>query len=301
MGGPTRPAGTRSSGDVSRAAPTASPPSIVHVEVDGERRCGQWVDARDLGVGARTLADAVRDSASGGGVVVRCPAPGPLFERVAAIAPDASIELRPALATVARRRGRESPEEPKLAAVRAELAELSVDDCDAAAARRAVARAGDAERELDERVATLRGRLQERVEGDEIESTLRDAVTELSEVRTERIAAEQRLERERERARDVRDRRERRLELQDRERNLERAVRSDLAEAVYPAFLDALASVPGRARPGDSPSAFRGDDITAALALARLSPSAAPIVLGVDRFASPAAAARRLGRPVLRV
>jgi len=43
------------------------------------------------------------------------------------------------------------------------------------------------------------------------------------------------------------------------------------------------------------------DDATAALALARLSSSAAPVVLGVDRFASPAVAARRLRRPVLRV
>lgn len=300
MGGPTQPGGTQSSGDVSRTAATA-PPSIVHVEVDGERRCGQWVDARDFDVDARTLADAVRDSASDGDAVVRCPAPGPLFEHVGAIVPDASLELRPALATVARRRGRESPKESELAAVRAELAGLSVDARDAAATRRAVAQAGDAERELSERVATLRGRLRERAEGDEIEATLREAVAELSEVRTERIAAEQRLERERERARAVRDRRERRLELQDRERNLERAVRSDLAEAVYPAFVDALSSVPGRARPGDSPSAFRGDGVAAALALARLSTSAAPVVLGVDRFGSPADAARRLGRPILRV
>ncbi len=291
-----------------RARSDAAPPAIVHVEIGCERRCGQWVDAREFDVGVNQLVDAVRRSRSTADVVVRCPDPGPAFEHVGAITFDADIELRSALAVVARRRGHESPREAELVAVREELAELSVDDCDAAAARRAVANAGDAERELSERVATLRGRLQERETDDEqsessddLAAALDDAVAELSEVRTDRIAAQQRLARERKRARDVRNRRERRLELQDRERNLERAVREDLAEAVYPAFVDALAGVPGSARPGDSPSAFRGDDVTAALALARLAPSAAPVVLGVDRFASPAVAARRLRRPVLRV
>lgn len=283
-----------------RALSDAAPPAIVHVEIGGERRCGQWIDLREFGVDAERVAAAVRGSESTE-AAVRCPEPGPQFERVGAITPDVTVELRPALATVARRRGHESARESELTAVREELAALSVDARDASAARRAVADAGDAECELAERVATLRGRLQERGESDELAARLDDVVTELSEVRTERIAAEQRLARERERARELRTRRERRLELQDRERNLERAVRADLAAAVYSAFADALAAVPGPAHPGDSPSAFRGDDADAALALARLSPSAAPVVLGVDRFASPAAAARRLGRPVLRV
>ncbi|GAA0667856.1 hypothetical protein [Natronoarchaeum mannanilyticum] len=284
-----------------RALFDAAPPAIVHVEIGGDDRCGQWVDLREHGVDADRLAAVVRGSESASKIAVRCPDPGPLFEHVGAITPDATVELRSALATVARRRGHESAKESELTAVREKLAALSLDDCDATAARRAVADAGDAERELAERVATLRGRLRERGESDELSAQLDDAVAELSEVRTGRIAAEQRLARERERARELRTRRERRLELQDRERNLERAVRADLAAAVYPAFADALAAVPGPARPGDSPSAFRGDDADAALALARLSPSPAPVVLGVDRFASPATAARRLGRPVLRV
>lgn len=284
-----------------RAFSEAAPPAVVHVEIGGERRCGQWVDLRDLGVDADGVVDAVRGSRSKAGVTIRCPEPGPLFERVGAITPGATVELRPALAAVARQRGYESPREAELAAVSEELDTLAVDDCDTTTARRAVADAGDAERELDERVATLRGRLQESAESDELAAALDDAIAELAEIRTERIAAEQRLSRERQRARETRDRRERRLELQDRERNLERAVRADLAETVYPAFVDALAAVPGSARPGESPSAFRGDDVAAALALTQLSASAAPVVLGVDRFASPAAAARRLGRPVLRV
>ncbi len=284
-----------------RAPPEAAPPAIVHVEIGDERRCGQWVDLREFGVDAERLAAVVRGSESASKISVHCSEPGPLFERAGTITPDVTVELRPALATVARQRGLESARESELTAVREELAALSPDARDATAARREVASAGDAERKLAERVATLRGRLQERDGSDELAARLDDAVTELSEVRTERIAAEERLARDRDRARELRNRRERRLELQDRERNLERAIRADLAAAVYPAFAEVLATVPGPARPGDSAAAFRGDAVTAALALARLSPSTAPIVLGVDRFASSATAARLLGRPVLRV
>ncbi|SNZ14849.1 hypothetical protein SAMN06269185_2276 [Natronoarchaeum philippinense] len=282
-------------------------PALVHVEIGDTRRCGQWIDLRDLGVDAEHIAAAIRDSspdsASGADAasapVVRGPTPGPLWESIGTVRPETTIDLRSALVTSAKLHGHESPHASELVTVREELAALSVDGCDAAAARRAVAAAGDAERELDERVATLRGRLQERPESDEIAQSLDDAVQELSERRTERIAAEQRLERKRERARTLRNRRGRRLQLQDRERNLERAVRADLVESIYPTFLDALGAIPGTTAGVSDPTKQAGAD--AALALARLSPDPSPVVLGVDRFPSPATAARWLGRPVLRV
>ena len=288
---------------------TGDVPPVVHVAVGERRRCGQYVDLRDVDVGPDAVAAAVRGRGDGDGeggrVEIRCPAPGPVFEHCGVIGSDRTLDLRPAVAAVARSRGHESPRADDLAAVRAELAAASPPEHDAADARRAVARAGDAEAELAERVATLRGALRARresgAETDDATRALEAAVADLAEVRTERIAAEQRLDRARERARTVRDRRERRLELQDRERNLERAVRRDLADAAYPAFAEAVAAVPGEARPGDSVREYDGDDVTAALALARAAASPAPVVLAVDRFASPATAARRLGRPVLRV
>lgn len=285
-----------------------APPPVVHVGVGDERRCGQWVDLRDVGVDADAVAAAVRERGRGRRrqLEVRCPRPGPLFDRAGVIASDARLDLRAALATVARRRGHESPRRSDLAAVRSDLDALAPPRVDAEDARRAVANAGDAEAELAERVAALRGALRARRRcGDDgvadVEEALEDAVASLADVRTERIAAEQRLDRRRKRARAARDRRERRLELQDAERNLERAVRRDLAAAVYPAFADAVAAVPGDARPGDAVDEYEGDDATAALALARMSGAPAPVVLAVDRFPSPAAAARRLGRAVLRV
>ena len=282
---------------------TGDTPPVVHVSVGEERRCGQYVDLRGADVDPGAVAAAVRGR--GGAVEIRAPAPGRPFEYFGVIGPDRTLDLQAALAAVARRRGHESSRASELAAVRAELDALSASEHDAADARRAVARAGDAEAELAERVATLRGTLRARRESgagvDDVADALESAVAELAEVRTERIAAEQRLGRARERGRAVRDRRERRLELQDRERNLERAVRRDLADAAYPAFVEAAGEVPGEARPGASVVEYDGDDATAALALARMTASPAPVVLAVDRFASPAAAARRLGRPVLRV
>jgi hypothetical protein len=286
-----------------RTAGRGGPPPVVNVAVDDERRCGQYVDLRDADVDPSAVAAAVRGRQSA--VVVRCPAPGPAFEHVGVIRPDTDVDLRRALAAVARVLGNESPRNPDLAAVRAELVSLSPPRCDVSAARRAVADAGDAEQKLAERVAALRGEVRtlrdRNADATVAEAALESAVADLAEVRSERIAAEQRLDRERAQARKVRDRRERRLALQDRERNLERAVRRDLVEAVYPAFAEAVRSVPGDARPADAVGEYEGDDLTAVLALARLSPSPAPVVLALERFASPAQAARRLGRPVLRV
>jgi hypothetical protein len=133
------------------------------------------------------------------------------------------------------------------------------------------------------------------------EAELATATRELSETETERIAAEQALERARDRAETAHDRREKRLRLRDRKANLERAARDHLARQVHAEFRDAVAAIPGEGSAGTRPGAFEGDDATAALAVARVADLDAPLVLAVDRFASATAAADRLDAPVLHV
>ena len=66
-----------------RARSDAAPPAIVHVEIGCERRCGQWVDAREFDVGVNQLVDAVRRSRSTADVVVRSVETSPCGEGAA--------------------------------------------------------------------------------------------------------------------------------------------------------------------------------------------------------------------------
>jgi hypothetical protein len=308
---------------------------------------------------ATTVVEAVRADGPVDGVRVDCPDPGPAFEHVGHLRPEPSTSLRAALAAAARSRGDEPPEADALAAAREELASHDVPTVDVAAAERRVAAAGEAERELRERVAALRGRVQALREtadhreptgagngteagagngdddrpgtadggrgraldrgrdggsdaatgtsGDavdpvaEAEVAYRDAIRELTEAETERIAAQQRLEGLRERIRTARDARRRRLELQDRVANLERAARESLAGLVYEEFAAAVASMPGDGDPGDAPGEFEGDPATARLAVARVADLDAPIVDALGRFPDVRTAARRLDAAVIRL
>lgn len=275
----------------------------IRVAYDGGRESGRAVDLSGEEVTPDAVVAAIRSN--GSSVTVDCPEPSALHEDVGVVRPGMDVSLRRLLATVARRRGYESTRADELAAVREELSNLSPPPVDTEAARRRVARAGRAEAELDERVAALRGEIRALADRDVDAATERDelasVIEELSGVRTRRIAAEQALSSAREEGRNARDRRERRLQLQDRERNIERAVRRELANAVYDEFTAAVREVPGSARLGSDVTAFDGESITAALGVVRLSAMRAPVVLSCDRFSSPTVAARRLGVPVVTV
>lgn len=274
----------------------------VRVEVDGAVHTGNAVDLRDAAVTAGDLLEAIRDPSDES---VSSPEPGPVHDHVGLVRPGMALSLPTAIADAARSTGETAPQDDDLAAVRAELASLDPPGVDLAAARRRVSVAGADEAALREAVARLRGELDARrdVGADDagVATDLRDAVRRLSEVETERLAAEQALDRARERARAARTARGRRLHLQDRERNLARAARQHLVDEQYDAFATAVEAVPGRADPGGGPDEFAGDDVTAALGVVRLADLDAPVVLACDRFADAAAAHACLDAPVLKV
>ena len=273
------------------------------VRVDGRQFEGDAIDIP--GDDPRRIARAVADE-SVAGVTVEAPDPGAVVREVSPVTPGVSLSVGTALAAAARSRGHEAPQDEALARVRDELASLDAESVDAAPARRRVAEVDDRERELHERVAELRGRLaahREREEGPpaDLEKRLRASITELTEVRTERLAAEEAVECAERRARRARDQRERRLGLVDRRDNLRRAAREHLIGQVGEAFVDAVHAVPGPdPDPGVGPRAVP-DDVSAALATVRLATVSAPVVVACDRFRSAEAAATTLSAPAIRL
>jgi hypothetical protein len=279
------------------------------VTVDGRAHRGHAIELT-AEVCAREVVAAVRGGDSrddpGGGdgsgsVVVDCPEQGAVHERIGLITPDSAVRVRRALVAAARSRGLASPVADELAAVRESLADLSIPDADPESARQRVADVTDEERRLDERAATVRGRVQalSEVGADttEAQAELDSVMESLSAVRTERIAAEQALARERERAMQARRERERRLRLRDRHDNLQRQARSALVDRLRGEYADAVRSVPGPT-PADP---FDADAVTAALAVGRLADCRAPLVLDCDRFPDAATAADWLDAPVVRL
>lgn len=213
------------------------------------------------------------------------PAPSP--ETVLGRVPTGT-SLHRELAAAARSRGRESSVRGECLELREAIEAIEVEPVDLAAARRRVAAASGEEDRLRERVAALRGDVRARrsVEAETSESLadLEAAAAELSTAQTERIAAEQALERARERAAVARDERDRRLELQDRLRNRQREARRELASELYPTFRDALSAVPGGdpADGGAKPSEYDGAPIAASLAAVRVADLESAVVLGAD-------------------
>lgn len=277
----------------------------MRVTVEDRTYTGRAIALTD--VSAAAVVRGIRREADGAGEAARiqvdCPSPGPVHDHVARL-PPRSFDRRAALAVAARELGHTSPARSALDAARADLAKLSPPSVDIEAARRRAAETGAAEARLRERVAELRGRLQARREmgadTTAVEAQLTDAVSELSEAETERIAAEQALDRAEAAARSARDRREHRLALEDRVANLEREVRHDLATAVWDPFRSALRTVPGTATTGATPGTYDGDPVTAALAVVRLAPLEAPVVVdGLDGFDGAAAATSTLSTPVI--
>lgn len=273
-------------------------------------RAGTAVDCRDCDASADAVAAAVRTSgavatARGDELRVFAPQPGALHEHVGAIRPGTTLALRPALAAAERTRPGTVDGVAALADAREALAAIEVPEVDVAGARERVAEAREAAEAVRADVAAARGAVQAREDLDEDVTVgrerLRAAVATASERETELVAAEQALARERERAREARDARSRRLALEDRVGRLERDVRANRVDAVWPAFRAAVAAVPGgdERAVGREPGAFAGEDATAALAVARVADVSAPLAVAVDRFDAPADARRVLDAPVI--
>ncbi|MFO7926206.1 MAG: hypothetical protein ACQET5_02565 [Halobacteriota archaeon] len=219
-----------------------------------------------------------------------------LYDHVRVIAPGLPLRRADALAAAARSLDIETSVDAERRELRAKL-----ETCpDSVPSRTDVwRRVAESITELDakrERVATLRGRLQEA--GDEqLEGEYRDAIRELSEAETEHVAAKEALADVRSRARTVRDTRERRLRLEDRLENLRRTARRERRDTVEPMADAAVAAVPGCevGRYADA------DPISAALALVRIGRIELPIVLACSRFETRRAAERWLDASVHRV
>lgn len=229
-----------------------------------------------------------------------------------------------ALARAARSRGHEAPQDDRIAELRDRLADRDAVDSDdgpvsadavdptdstaaiglATARERAAEAAADVDR-LRERVAAARGRLQAaREAGTDVDERAEEhaaAARQLTVAETDRVAADQALEAATERARERRAERRRTLRLRDELGNREREARRALADGVYPEFAATLERVPGKTRPGDEPAEFDGDRVTAHLAAVALADRGVPVVLAVDRFEGPEAAATRLGVPVVQL
>ncbi len=200
--------------------------------------------------------------------------------------------LRTELAAAARSRGRASSFAAEMATIRESIETVTVPTVDLEGARRRLATVGGEEDRLAERVAAARGDVRARRSTDaDVDGALADleeAAAALSDARTERIAAEQALDRARERAAVARDARERRLAFRDRLRNRRRDARSELAGEIYPAFRDALSAVPegGRADAGTAPAEYAGPGVAGSLAAVRVADLNGPVVLEPDALAA---------------
>lgn len=268
----------------------------MRIRVAGDRLTGRAIDLRGYTLDAGAVAAAVRGDGAAD-LAIDCPDPGPVHDHVGVVRSDASFSVRTALAAAARSRGHSAPADDAIAETEARLAEIDPPEIDLSEARRRVAEASDEEAALRERVATLRGRVEAFRETDDdpaaVEAELTAATRRLSEVETERIAAEQALARARKRARESRERRRERLRLADRAANLRRDARDHLAGAIREDFLAAREAVPG----------VPSDELATALAVVRVASIDAPVVIAGDvpPFPDPDAASRWLEAPVLRV
>jgi hypothetical protein len=219
-----------------------------------------------------------------------------LYNHVGVIAPGLSLSRRRALVAAARSLEMTTSVEEAIDETEAELQSLSGSVPSRADARRRVAETSADLEAKRERVATIRGRLQETSDGS-IQAEYRSAIRELSEAETEHAAAKEALNDARNRARNAWDTRDCRLRLEDRLRNLERTARAELRAAVSPAVEAALSALPNR----DFASFESADPVSAALALVRTGRIETPVVLACRRFADRGAAERWLESPVYRI
>jgi hypothetical protein len=219
-----------------------------------------------------------------------------LYDHVRVIAPGMSFDRREALIGTGRSLDIETSVDPTLEDLRSKLRTLSEPVPSRADARRRVAETESVLQARRERVATLRGRMQETTDS-AFETEYRTAIRELSEAETEHTAAREALADARERARTARDRRDRRLHFEDRLDNLRRSARRELVSAVKPKVNDAISELPW----GTADSFVDAEPVSAALALVRVGRIERPVVLAIRRFPDRDRAERWLRVPVYRI
>ncbi|MFC6863358.1 hypothetical protein ACFQGE_07785 [Halomicroarcula sp. GCM10025817] len=269
----------------------------MRLRVGGACHEGRVVDLRASDVDGAAVARSVRGEALT--PAVSPTATAAVYRYAGHVRPGMGLRTRTALAAAARSRGVTAPQDDAIADLRARLADLDPDRPDLPARTGRVPEG--AVRELEEAVATHRGRVRahERLpagDASEPREDLRAAARRLSERETERTAARQTRERRRDAARGYRQQLERRRRLADELANRRREARAHLVDSLEGRFRASLATLPGPT-PEDP---FDAPPVDAALATLRVARTEAPVVLEVDRFASPAAAARQLSAPVVR-
>lgn len=257
---------------------------------------GRVVDLRTRSVDGAAVAAAVRGERRL--PAIDCPTPSPVYDYAGYVHPKMGLQTRTALAAAARSLDYETPHDDAIADRRSAIAALDLSPPTLAETPEPVPETTIAG--LRETVAEHRGRVRARCElgrdGDEARADLRDAAAQLSERETQQAAAKQTRVRRRETARAYRDRLEKRRRLADELANLEREARATLVDRLAGTFGAAVRAVPGPT-PADP---FDAPPVTAALAVLRVARTDAPVVLSVDRFDSPTAAAEFLGTPVVR-
>lgn len=277
----------------------------MRIEQNGTVWCGRAVDLSDASLDAEMVIRAVRnrtESASNGEgeVTVERTDPGPLHEHIGWITHGMSLRLRAALAAVARSRGQSAPQDTERKRILERIDALPTATVETVPTRKRLAATNEEIDQQREQVARLQGQVQalRTIESEDLSETigaLERAIRELSELETERAAAEQALERKRNRRRQLHDIRDERLALEDRAANLARDAREHLAARIEAEFEDTVTTVPGATTSGAA------DPVTAGLAITRLGVIEAPIVLDCDRFTSARAAADWLDAPVVRL
>lgn len=227
--------------------------------------------------------------------------------------------LTRALAAAARTRGHNHPADERLATLTRRLESTgetpdAVEEAAAAlsTARERAATAGADVDRLRERVATLRGK-RELVGADTIHDDTGANVDEeftvatraLTEAETERVAATQALAHATERVRETRDAREHRLRLRDAIANRRQEARRGLSTAVYAAFSDAYAAIPGAESAdgltGATPREFAGDSVVGHLAATRIARRDGPVAVACSTFEDAAEASEVLHESVVLV
>ena len=272
----------------------------MKLRVRGTTYEGRAVDLRSRPVAGEDVAAAVR------GVwplmAVDALSPGPVYDYCGHVHPSMGLRTKTALAAAARSRGHETAHDDAIAELRERLADLDRAEPDLPRARDAVDE--DTVADLRERVAAARGRLEARetlgAETEAATQRVREVAGTLAERETERAAARQSRRQRRDQAREYRDRQARRRRLADRLANRRRDARRVLVDAVSDAYAAALDAVPGPEPAVQPEDPLDAPPVPAALATLRLARTDAPVVVAVDRFRSPAAAADWLDAPVVR-
>ncbi|WP_410765923.1 hypothetical protein [Haloferax sp. DFSO60] len=273
--------------------------------LDGTVRTGRGIDLLGFELDAETVADAVRDEASVPELTIDCPAPGPGHETLGVVSSSLSSPGN-LFEAVGRSRGESSPADSDLARLEARRRDVSTSanatPPDLDSARQRVAETGADVARLREETAALRGRLTAHREAEDdgavadVGRKLRETTTKLSEVETERIAAEQRLSALEREARGVRDQREERLKLEDALDNRRRESRAYFSDR-YASAAEQTAETLADFASGSV--AF--DSLLTTLACIRLADLDAPVVLACDFFDDAETAAAALDTPVIRL